>query len=373
MIIDQLLNTKLEAEKAEHEAAVAAKREEVARNKEMLLDKFREWAGPAWPELAPHVGSITWVNSEDIPTGEVSLHLKAQALQLRPAKISYRIRSGREWTACFDDYGSTQHHFDNFVDFLKVARELFPHWKQQRVEVLSRTYRNSDDYSKEQVVIAELHFLDPETETRLRAEKEENERRREKWQREREEEQQAREAAKGRYRAAYAVYWEKFQATKADNESYMEALQRSLNGTFEVVTLTYGIVANDDDGEQYVGTETIDTLGQDEQGYWLCIGHRGGITRRKYTHVVATEATKTVEVGDNALCRYLHAGYTDKHGGHWAIYMRPDEDVDIIRQMINRNLVAVEMPDKSGLAFGDDCAVHREFEDSQPAESQMVF
>lgn len=339
MLIDQLITSRLDSIAQEQQAQAERERLHAQVKAEQLEKAFREWAGAAYGELEPYMSKITYVNDAGIPTGKVELKVEAQALGLCPALIRINDKAYEpRWGVAFD--GCNSQPFRDFADFLIAARERLETWRAHKIEKLTKTItRLSESPENVEAAHAILVDLDSAAAERAMAERkrleEEGRQLKERAQRER--------AAAEAYRQAYTTYWQRQLQIIERNEAHLAEWRTKLAGSFQVTDVTYGVVANEEDGETYATTEQVPTLGQDEHGYWRVINWRGGITLQKYIHVVAIDAPRTVEVGDNRLCCAVWVSDKQTYGvDHQCLDARPDEDTAALQEQIESGLTPLE-------------------------------
>jgi len=214
-----------------------------------------------------------------------------------------------------DDYPYFRTGVRSHLDVAHFLLQQRQAWEKAQAEArkkqLGRLCHTLDYFSREATPEEADRALEQLIELALEGESEWREKR-EQWQAryEAEMERQRRRAEYEqrleRYKAAYTDYWRQRQEVVRRNREVLAALQAELDRPFRVYRLTYGLVAEDQDGRHVeTGSEWVLDEGPDEQDYWRVVNYYSGAIRRvRFYHPISLEET-TVRPTDRMCSSHL--------------------------------------------------------------------
>jgi hypothetical protein len=310
MAIRDLIFAVEDAKRVEREAVEALRQRLVEAGRATLPAAF----GDVYDELGPLLRfDLMEVQGDPRARGyeegvKLSIPVAAEVLRMRPFKISVvvKVLGGDmfESTVTLYGYNSVRMGPENMGRFFAHQAEAFEDWVTDQVREWRGVIRaGNDDEEGVQWAFGRLMAVCPDRANEWDALLVEREGIRASWE-ERRRNQVEREAleaeAEALWRSTIRAYWEAKRAVDAENGVKLAALEAEFNRGYDCWKLTYGVVAEDEEGGDrfadrsvvYVASET-----PDEDGYWR-VWKRGEIVRVRFFCPVSLEPC-TLYPGDH--------------------------------------------------------------------------
>lgn len=344
--IDQLLQSRQERIDNERQVKTEARK----ANKDLLTQSLMEALGDFWPIVNQYGVDVWEFDGSNLPIVRIEIPA-LDDLQLAPMSIG---AYGKKFSADyykppFFSFGSS---FHNLVDALAHARQHYADYKERAKEnAIKDAKADLWIHNGDELKAIEAHRLlieiAPDNKTEWDGLLDNWNAYRERMRKQNEEQRAkalVREENQRKYQQHYTehiqilVGWLKNKnLILSGNEMLAESIRERFSQPYHEYKLTYGIVAQDEEGDHYVDTNHVYVLDPvpNSDGYWMVNGQP-----KKFYHLVSIEQFTTKPVDGYLARRVVRGGVT--------IHFSPLMSEDTIERAVSHLIELPKQPEYTG-------------------------